>query len=55
MRVPPLFASYCLLVLLGFAVAKYQGWSLFASTGQAAATGSSGGSRSGGGSSGSHK
>jgi hypothetical protein len=55
MKVPPVFASYCLLVLLGFAVAKYQGWSLFGSTGPAAASGAAGGTRGSGGSSGSHK
>lgn len=51
MRVPPLFAVYCTLVLLGFAVVKYEGWSLFGSATRAAAAGSNYSS----GSSGSHK
>ena len=50
-----LFAAWCLLVLLGFGVAKYQGWALFGAGAAAASSGSSGGSRGSGGSSGSHK
>lgn len=53
MRVPPVFGVYCLLVLLGFSVAKYQGWSLFGSLAPAASS-HSGGTRAGG-ASGSHK
>ena len=53
MRLSPLFAAYCLLVLLGFTVARYQGLTLLGSAGQAAAA-NTGGTRSGG-SSGSHK
>ena len=48
MRVPRVFAGYCLLVLLGFAVTKYQGWTLFGSAGQGASSVPSGGTRSGG-------
>ena len=55
MKFSPLFAAYCLLVLSAFAVAKYEGWSLFGSATQAAGSSSSGGPRSSGGSSGSHK
>lgn len=54
MRLPPVFAGYCLLILLAFTVAKYEGWALFGSTGRAAAPGTAGGTR-GGGSSGFHK
>lgn len=53
MRLPPFYAGYCLLILLAFSIAKYQGWSLLGSAGQAAAA-AAGGSRSGG-SSGFHK
>ena len=56
MKLPSLFTAYCLLILFGFSVAKYQGWSLFSSSNPAAAgSSSSGGARSSGGSSGSHK
>jgi hypothetical protein len=55
MKLPPLFTAYCLLVLSAFAVAKYQGWSLFGSTTPAAASSPSGAARSSRGSSGSHK
>jgi hypothetical protein len=55
MKLAPIFAAYCLLILSGFTVAKYQGWSLFGSANPAAASSSSGGSRGAGGSSGSHK
>lgn len=51
----PVFTAYCLLVLLGFTVARYQGWTLFGSAGLAASSGSTGGARGGGGSSGFHK
>ena len=47
MNAPRVFALYCLLVLLGFSAAKYQGWTLFGSTGQAT-TSPTGGTRSGG-------
>ena len=53
MRLPPLFTAYCLLILLGFTAARYQGLTLLGSTGQAAAA-TTGGTRSGG-SSGYHK
>lgn len=52
MRLAPVFAIYCLLILLGFGVAKYQGWALFGSAGLASAV--AGGTRTGG-SSGFHK
>jgi hypothetical protein len=55
MKMPPVFASYCLLILLAFSVAKYQGLSLLGSAGQAAAGSAAGGTRGSGGSSGSHK
>lgn len=51
MRRPPAYALFCLLVLALFTFAKYQGYALFGTPGQAAAA--AGSSRSG--SSGFHK
>jgi hypothetical protein len=53
MKLAPIFGGYCLLILLGFTVAKYEGWALFGSTGRAIAA-AAGGTRSGG-STGFHK
>lgn len=60
MRLPPLYALVCLIVLGGFAYTKYLGLALFSATGiQASSSGSgssgSSGGRSSGGFSGSHK
>lgn len=54
MRLPPVYALFCLLVLGGFAAAKYQGWVLFTAASQAGGSSGSGG-RGSGGFSGSHK
>lgn len=53
MRLPPLYALFCVLVLGSFAYAKYQGLALLSSA--ASSSGSGGGGRSSGGYSGSHK
>lgn len=55
MRRAPIFAGYCLLVLFGFTLAKYQGWALFGSAGRAASSSYAGGARGSSGSSGFHK
>ncbi len=53
MRRPPIFALYCAIILLVFGFAKYEGWALFGSRSQAAA--SRGGGNYSSGMSGSHK
>ena len=56
MKLAPVFALYCLLVLSGYALAKYRGWNLFGVTGrEAAAAAAAGGPRSGGAATGYHK
>jgi hypothetical protein len=44
----PYFALYCLLVLGFYTTARFEGWTLFASSGRAAAAAASGGRASGG-------
>lgn len=47
MRQTPIFAAYCLLVLLGYTAARVEGWTLFASSGRAAAASGTRGGASG--------
>lgn len=54
MRLPPIFTAYCLLILIAFGMAKYQGWTLFGVS-NAIARNTAGGTRAGGGYSGFHK
>ncbi len=47
MKLPPVFTAFCLTVLLAFAAAKVEGFSLFGSTGLAGTGGGAGGGTGG--------
>lgn len=54
MRRAPYFAIYCLVVLGFYTAARFENWTLFASSGRALAA-AAGGTRASGGSTGFHK